>query len=105
MSCMAMPAATQQEALDAASRLAAGGQHAAAEAAYDRILASDGKNPAALVGRGYTRAWQKNYTAAETDFRGALALDAGSLAARNGLGYNLAWAGRHAEAEFNRALA
>lgn len=106
VSLAAMSAAAQHDALEAASKLSAEGRHAAAEAVYDRVLAGNAGNVAARIGRGFTRAWQKNYEGAEADFRSALAQDPGNVAARNGLGYTLAWAGRHeaAEAEFKRTL-
>lgn len=92
--------------VEEAGALARQGQHAAAEARYDRILATDAGQPAARIGRGYVRAWQQKFAAAAEDFRAVLAKDPKNLEAQNGLGYTLAWSGKHAEAEteFRKAL-
>jgi tetratricopeptide (TPR) repeat protein len=93
--------------IEDAGALARQGQHAAAEARYDRILAGDATMPAARIGRGYVRAWQKKFSGAAEDFRTVLAKDPKNLEAQNGLAYTLAWAGKHteAEAEFRKSLA
>jgi tetratricopeptide (TPR) repeat protein len=91
----------------AAQAAAQRGDHAAAEAAYDAVLAGQPQNEAALLGRAHARAFQKKYPQAEQDFRALLARQPTHLGALVGLGHTLAWSGRHAEAiaQFDQALA
>jgi tetratricopeptide (TPR) repeat protein len=96
------PAATMATAQAASQR----GDHAAAEAAYDAVLARQPQDEAALLGRANARAFQKKYPQAEQDFRALLSRQPRHLGAQVGLGHTLAWSGRHAEAiaQFDQAL-
>ncbi len=92
--------------LEEARRLAAAGDHRAAEAAYDGLLARQPGSVEALLGRAQVRSYRRAFAGAETDFQAVLAADPRSLPALVGLGYSLAWSGQLADSErvFRRGL-
>jgi tetratricopeptide (TPR) repeat protein len=102
----AVSARAEVNDLETAQRLVAAGQLTAAEAAYDRLLEADPRRLDARLGRGYARAFQRDFDKARADFRDVLAADSGNIGALSGLGYVLAWSGAYPEAEqqFRRAL-
>ncbi len=81
--------------LSEAQRLAAAGDHPAAEKIYDAALAINPGNAGALTGAGYNYSWWKRPGQARQKFEAALALEPGNAAALAGQGYNAAWAGNY----------
>lgn len=100
----ALPAHAQTEIARASM---AKGEAQTAEAAWTRVLASDPNNLEALIGRGTTYGWQKNWSLAEADLLRALAIAPDNLEALNAMGYVQAWSGKYGAAEgyFNRVIA
>lgn len=100
------PAIAAEVTLNEAARLAVAGEHAAAEALYDRLLETDPDHLEARLGRAHVRAWQGKHAPAEKDFFAVLEKDPRNVDALTGLGFSLAWDGRPQEGEerFRQAL-
>lgn len=90
-----------------ADALAARGDAAAAEQAYDGILSAHPGDARALIGRATARAWAQKHDGAQADYRQVLARDPDNLEALTGIGYSYAWNRQYdmAERSFKAALA
>jgi tetratricopeptide (TPR) repeat protein len=89
----------QESPFDRAATLIEAGQLVRALAVYDSLLAIDGEDLPARLGRAHVLSWTGRDAAAEGEFGRVLAADPSNLSARLGQGYNHAWRGRYEEAE------
>lgn len=87
------------DTIQEAARLSLAGDHAAAEAIYDRLLKADPNNIQARVNRGHTRSQQGKYKAAQEDFLVVLKANPKNVDVLTDLGYIFAWSGEYAKAE------
>lgn len=81
-----------------AQRAEARSDFAQAESLYDRALAQDPANTAALFGRARMRSWRGRFDAAIQDYRAGLNRDPTNPQALSGLGWTYAWSHHFDEA-------
>lgn len=94
------------EILKEAEDLAFSGNHAEAEAAYDRFLEVNPDHLKARIGRAYVRSWRGHQKSAQKEFISILKAEPRNSDALVGLAYSYAWSGDYdrAEKRFQEAL-
>ncbi len=86
------PVRAQLDDLMIAKDLAYHSKYAEADALFNLILARDGQNMDALLGRAYNHSWNDHLQQAQVEFEHILEMDPSNKDALIGLGYTLAWA-------------